>query len=380
MSDRTDFLHPDLEPGELERVERRLRQSLAHEARKMRPGDRLDAILQEAHEVGPATGGTGSRHWLAPVAAAALVAAIAGGAWWATQDTSGTPGPPAGSPSASAPSVTGAPTTAPPTAQTSPTGSTTSGTGATVQAALPAYFVGPIGDTTPTYRLFREFVRGELPRAATDADRVQAALAVAMNAQPYSNTDGYLQPWSGTTVSSVKVTSDTIQVELSGPGAEGFTPEVQRLAVQELVWTAQAALGRGAIPVRFQVAGGVTTLFGSIPTDQLFTRPSADLSWRDLAPIWVTAPTRDQVLPAGTPVTLRGEATVFEATLQWELDRGTTTVGSGTAMATIGAPSRGTYSVDLGRLSAGTYTVRVRSASPKDGTVAAEDSVTFTVR
>jgi len=249
-----------------------------------------------------------------------------------------------------------------------------------VQAALPAYFVGPIGDTPPTYRLFREFVHGELPRAATDADRVQAALAVAMNAQPYSNTDGYLQPWSGTSVSSVKVTSDTIQVELSGPGAEGFMPEVQRLAVQELVWTAQAALGRGAIPVRFQVAGRVPTLFGSIPADQLFTRPSADLSWRDLAPIWVTAPTRDQVFPTGTPVTLRGEATVFEATLQWELDRGTTKVGSGTAMATIGAPSRGTYSVDLGRLTAGTYTVRVRSASPKDGTVAAEDSATFTVR
>jgi hypothetical protein len=379
MSDRTESLHPDLEPAERERVERQLRQSLAQEARRVRPGDRLDAILHGAHEAGPATagGGAGPRHWLAPVAAAALVAAIAGGAWWATQDSGTTPTP-AGPPSASAPSPsTGAtPTSAPATTQ--PTGSATA-TGATVQVALPAYFVGPVGDAAPTYKLFREFVRGPLPQQATDVDRVLASLSLAMDAQPYSNTDGYLQPWSGTRATGATVTSDRIDVELSGPGAEGFTPEVQRLAVQELVWTAQAALGRGAIPVRFEVAGG-SELFGSIPTDQLFTRPSADESWRDLAPIWVTAPARDQVVAARTPVTLEGEATVFEATVQWELDRGGTKVGGGTAMASVGAPSRGTYSVALGRLTAGTYTVRVWAASPKDGSVAAQDSVTFTVR
>jgi hypothetical protein len=235
--------------------------------------------------------------------------------------------------------------------------------------ALPAYFVGPVGDAAPTYKLFREFVRGPLPQQATDVDRVLASLSVAMDAQP----------WSGTRATGARVTSDRIDVELSGPGAEGFTPEVQRLAVQELVWTAQAALGRGAIPVRFQVAGG-GELFGSIATDQLFTRPSADESWRDLAPIWVTAPARDQVVAARTPVTLEGEATVFEATVQWELDRGGAKVGGGTATATVGAPSRGTYSVALGRLTAGTYTVRVWAASPKDGSVAAQDSVTFTVR
>jgi len=382
MSDRTGSLHPDLDPAELERVERHLRQSLAQEARRVRPGDRLDAILHGAHEAGPATvgGGAGPRHWLAPVAAAALVAAIAGGAWWATQESGTTPTP-AGSPSASAPSPSpstdASPTSAPATTQ--PTGSATSAPGATVQVALPAYFVGPVGDAAPTYKLFREFVRAPLPQQATDVDRVLASLSLAMNAQPYSNTDGYLQPWSGTRATGARVTSDRIDIELSGPGAEGFTPEVERLAVQELVWTAQAALGRGAIPVRFEVAGA-GELFGSIPTDQPFTRPSTDESWRDLAPIWVTAPTRDQVVAARTAVTLEGEATVFEATVQWELDRGGSKVGGGTAMATIGAPSRGTYSVALGRLTAGTYTVRVWAASPKDGSVAAEDSVTFTVR
>ena len=48
--------------------------------------------------------------------------------------------------------------------------------------------------------------------------------------------------------------------------------ENKRLAVQELlVWTAQAAIQQ-TLPVRFEVADGSTKLFGSISTDQDFTR------------------------------------------------------------------------------------------------------------
>ena len=67
----------------------------------------------------------------------------------------------------------------------------------TQSVSLPVYFVGPIGDDKPTYKLFREFIRGELPTGATPPRRRKAALGLAINAQPYSNTDGYLQPWSG---------------------------------------------------------------------------------------------------------------------------------------------------------------------------------------
>ena len=398
MSDRTEFLHPDFEPGEFDRIERELRRSLSQEAGRVRPADRLDTILHEARTAGPvtATGGTGTRRWLVPAAAAAVVAAIAGGVWVSNQDPTVVPGPPAGSPSVTVPAPTGTatgsatggatdqPTTAP-TTGSSPSGSSSSPTssavsGATTTVALPAYFVGPIGDSVPTYKLFREFVRTPVPSGAGDSDKVMASVALAMNAQPYSNTDGYLQPWSGTTVTSATVTSGTIAVRLSGPGAEGFTPEVQRLAVQQLVWTAQAAVGRGNIPVRFEVESGQTTLFGSISTDQSFTRPSSAESWKDLAPVWITSPTRDQVLPSGSAVTVKGEATVFEATVSWELTRGTTVVSKGNAMATIGAPGRGQYGFDVGKLSPGTYTVRAYEASAKDGAVAAEDSVTFTVR
>jgi hypothetical protein len=237
-----------------------------------------------------------------------------------------------------------------------------------------------IGDSVPTYKLFREFVRASLPQGASDAARAKAALVQAINAQPYSNTDGYLQPWSGQTIGAVTVTGQKITIDLANAGASGFTAETQRLAVQELVWTAQAAVQKGNLPVQFTVADGSTALFGRFPTAQTYTRPSADQLWKDLAPIWVTAPARDQVLPAAKPVVVQGQAIVFEATVSWELRRGSSTVKAGHTMASVGAPSQGSYSVDLGVLAPGDYTIRVFELSAKDGSVAAEKSVPFTVK
>jgi Immunoglobulin-like domain of bacterial spore germination len=376
MSDRTEFMHPDFEPGEFDQVERALRHALSQEATRMRPTDRLDGILRASREAGPAgaAGGSGTRRWLVPVAAAAAVAAIAGGLWAAGQDQPTQPTPPATSgPSAGH-------TTPPATGSASSTASTTAPTGARAPATLPVYFVGPIGDAKPTYKLFREFVRGSLPKNATDAEKAKAALVLAINAQPYSNTDGYLQPWSGETIGDVIVTPTQIIIALANSGAEGFDAETGRLAVQELVWTAQAAVGKGTIPVTFIVADGSTELFGRYPVSQTYTRPAADQAWVDLAPIWVTTPSRGAVLPASKSVMVTGDASVFEATLAWELRRGATVVKHGTTMAAIGAPGRGPYSISLGKLAAGTYSIRVWEASAKDGSVAAERDVTFSVR
>ncbi|SDP12080.1 Sporulation and spore germination [Pedococcus dokdonensis] len=375
MSDRTDFLHPDYEPGEFDVVERRLRQALARDAEQVRPSARLDTILHKAHELGPesATGGAATRRWLMPLAAAAAVAAIIGGVWWSGQED----GPTVTPPQTNGPSQT-APTTPPATTPTD--GPTTSSPGDTETVSLPVYFVGPIGDATPTYRLFREFVRTPVPVGATAAERVKAALVLATNAQPYSNTDGYLQPWSGQTIGAVTVTQQAIEVQLSTPGAEGFDAETQRLAVQELVWTAQAAAQR-TLPVRFELADGSTTLFGSISTDQDFTRPPSDRLYEDIAPIWVTAPGRDQVLSASKPVVVKGLAIVFEAHVNWQLKRGATQVATGFETASIGAPEQGTYSIALGKLAPGDYSIRVFAMSMEDGDkVAAEKTVSFTVK
>jgi hypothetical protein len=379
MSDRTDFLHPDYEPGEFDQVERRLRQALARDAQQVHPSHRLDTILHEAHEAGPvtATGGSGARRWMMPLAAAAAVAAIIGGVWWSGQDDRTGVTPPVNTGPSVVPTATDLPTTAP----TSPPTSSSTGPVSTESVSLPVYFVGPIGDAEPTYKLFRDFIRGELPTNATPVEKAKAALVLAINAQPYSNTDGYLQPWSGQTIGDVTVKDGLITVHLANAGSPDAVvgEENKRLAVQELVWTAQAALQQ-TLPVRFEVADGSTKLFGSISTDQTFTRPPSDRLYEDVAPIWITSPGRDQVLPAAKPVVVQGLAIVFEANVTYELKRGSTQVKAGHTTASIGAPMQGQYSIDLGKLAAGDYSISVRELSAKDGSVSAEKTVSFSVK
>jgi hypothetical protein len=375
------------EHDDLDHVEGRLRSALHHEAQRVRPPERLDHILAAGRQAGrPQDQRSGHRRWVAPLGAAAAVAAIAGVVWGSTQTGQDDRSP------AAAPSTAVAPSTAPsdgasasgPASSTPSPSSTPASTSApaTRQVAVPAYFVGPVSGDRPVFRLFREFLPASLPAAATDAQKAKAALAQAMDAQRFSNTDGYLQPWSGTTVKAVQVTPQLITVTLSGPGSPGITDkDVARVAVQSLVWTAQAAVGKGTIPVTFVVADGSTTLFGRLPADQRYNRPPSDRSYNDLAPIWVTSPSRDAVLPKGKPVVVKGEATVFEATVSWQLLQGSRVLEQGHTMASVGAPQRGTYSFSLGSLAAGSYGIRVYEVSAADGkTVTAEKRVSFSVK
>lgn len=381
---------PGLHP-ELHHVEHRLRDALHHEAQRVRPAERLDHILATGREArSPEDQRSGHRRWVAPLAAAAAVAAIAGVVWGSTESGQDDRSPAAAPTSVASvgppPSAKGGPAGTASSAASSPGASDTPSAGtsapATRRVAVPAYFVGPVSGDRPVFRLYREFLPATLPVAATDAQKAKAALAQAMDAQRFGNTDGYLQPWSGTTVKAVQVTPQLITVTLSRPGSPGITDkDVARVAVQSLVWTAQAAVGKGAVPVTFTVADGSTKLFGRLPAAQKYNRPPGDRSYDDLAPIWVTSPTRDAVLPKGKPVVVRGEATVFEATVSYQLLRGTTVVEEGHATAGVGAPQRGTYSFSLGGLNSGDWSVRVYEVSAADGTtVTAEKRVSFSVK
>jgi hypothetical protein len=379
-----EFMDRDFQPGEFDLVERQLRRELRSEALRIEPHERLEAILSGARSGARSGDRAGTAHgrpptrsvwgWLTPLAAAAAVAVAAGTLWVATRD-SGQPVPPAGpSPTSSVPMTTTTPSrSASPTSSGSP--SSTAPIGTTL--ALPAYFVRRTGDDGG-FGLYREFVRMSIPSSDREA-KALAAVRLAMNPSRLGDT-GYLRPWSSTRADAVSVTSSRITVTLSGPGASGFPDEVERLAVQELVWTAQAAVGKGTIPVTFRLTDGSTALFGRFPAGNLYNRPPTQEYYRDLAPIWITSPTRGQVIGARSAIRVTGEASVFEATLQWSLVRGTASVGKGTVMATAGAPSRGTWSVDLPPLDPGTYTVSAWWNSPKDGSELDRTAVTFTVR
>ena len=342
-------------------IERQLRESLRRHAERITPRERRTEILAMVHEQTETT--EPRRRWLIPVAAAASVALI-GAIAWGVANTGTQQVPPAG------------------TSTSSTTGTATSNaTAATTQVALPAYFVGASSGTGDTFGLYREFVRTAVPAGATPAQKAKAAVAVAMNAQPFTNFEPYVQPWSGIKVKDLTLTPDLITITLSGPGASGFTPEQTKLAVQELVWTAQAAIGQGTIPVKFVVADGSPKLFGTYATNKTYNRPTKEQQYEDLAPIWILSPERGKVFAAGAPVVANGESCAFEATTQWELKKGGAVVKSGSTMASSGCPIRGTWQVNLGVLTSGDYTFRMFEVSMQDGKgVVAETSKPFTVK
>jgi len=348
-------------------LERRLREVLHREAERIKPHERRTEILAMVHDDEKQIAEP-RRRWLIPGAAAASVALIGAVIWGVSNTGSSQQATPAMT-SASAPAIVSPDATS--------NGSVAS---ATTQVALPAYFVGANTTAGNQFGLYREFIPTAVPVGATPAQKAKAAVAAAMNAQPFTNYEPYIQPWSGTSVTDVMVTRSLITITLSGPGASGFTAAQTKLAVQELVWTAQAAIGQGTTPVKFVVANGSPALFGTYPTTQTYNRPTPDLQYEVLAPIWITTPVRNHLYPAGATVVAAGQSCSFEGTTQWQLKKSTTTVKSGVATASSGCPTRGTWQVKLGVLAAGDYTFRMSEVSMKDGKVVAETSKPFSVK
>ena len=334
-----------------------LRAALRERADVVDPADRLEDVLAAAGTR------TGPRWWLPVGAAAAAVAAVVAGAWLVRG--------PLQDPAPTVPAVTGTslPTPAPsPTGSTEPSPSPTpSDTATAAESVLPVYVVVPEvpGDPGRGYGLARRWLPLTAPE--DDAARVRAAVDASL-AAPVEGVDP--TAWAGVDVGAVTVTTEGVSVEVSAaPRRTGTAAD--DLALAQVGWTAQAVLGKGNLPVTVTTGG---TPLGVV------SRPATDEWYTVLTNVWVTTPTPEERLPAGSPVTVRGQASVFEAALSWQLERDGTVVGSGHVTASAGAPARGDYAIDLGTLPAGGYTVRVRSLSPRDGAVDAEDVVSFTVR
>lgn len=374
-------------------LEARLRAALHAHATRATPGYRLETILSEARAVpGPASRRTGWWAFGALAAAAVLaVALLVPGLLRGTPDAA--PVVPAATPTgSSSPAPTGTEGTPSPTA--SPTGTAeptdspepTDAQGPSADgrpAALPVYFAAHIGSDLRNIRLYREWLNVEdVTRDAPVETRLRAALESALGGSA-PGTDGYLDSWNGVGLDDVTVEDDRITVTLSGPGPSLEDDEWARIGVQQLVWTAQAVVGEGPVPVRFALSDGSDRLLGHLPTDRDYNRPSStDLYYEDLAPIWINSPTRAQVID-GTDVVVSGEATTFEGAFSWELidDASGTVLRSGSGQASAGGPARGTYEIDLGDLETGAYAIRVFELSAADGTtVAAERIIPFTVR
>ena len=389
----------------LRETEASLRRSLGAEAGRIEPDDRLASILTEAHVE---TVGHGTRRWLAPAAAAAAALLLAGTVWAVNRPTGTTPvgGPTVATvatgtssvspttpgttpatttgtspPPSSAPTAGPAPTTVTVGPTGPPTAAPTTGTAppVTTTVTVPVYYLGPVVAGSERLRLFREFVPTAVPAPVTPGGKALAALRLALGSTGAAATTGYASPWIAADPRSVTVGDGRITVALSR-GLSTTPAGGAELAIQQIVWTVQAAVGQGALPVRITVPGD-GELAPGLSSTRTWNRPTDPVEVASiLAPVWVDEPFRGEVVTAGRPLTVKGVASTFEATVEWELLRDGAVVDEGFTTATIGAPGRGTYSFETEALTPGAHVLRVFESSAKDGSVAAEQRVPFTAR
>jgi hypothetical protein len=215
--------------------------------------------------------------------------------------------------------------------------------------------------------------------AASPAGQVQLALDEAVDPAVVDDPD-LSAPWQphDNPLSVRGPTGGVLTIDL--PATEGQaharTAEQARLAAQQLIWTATAAAQDASLGVRLLIDGRPGRLFGALPVGSVMHRTSP--SYQVLGSIWVEAPDEGQQL--SSPVTVRGSACTFEATVAWELKDSTRTVRSGHTTATSGCPVRGSWRVELGPLPAGTYTFRAFEQPASGSGPDRESTRTFSVR
>ncbi len=228
---------------------------------------------------------------------------------------------------------------------------------------VPVYYVG---ETSRGPRLYREFHR------VTTADPLAAAVREAVATQP--GDPDYRTVWPAGTVAATSfdgVGNDgQISIELRNEGADlrqrpaGMSADAAQMAVEQLIYTAQAATQTRA-PVQFLLARQGTadnrtdTVLGVPTSEPLAQGDAADV----LAQVWIIEPSDGAKVTA--PFEVSGLAAAFEANVQWELKQGDKVVKRGFTMAeeccTMAPYS---FKVDA---RPGDYTLVVHDSDPSGG-------------
>ena len=298
------------EPHDLDRdEEQRLRDLLDHATSDVEPAGGLDAI-QSRTKVRTMSG----RPWLfaaaaAVVTTAATVTAVA---------VVGNGGSPSGAPDPG-PAASTTTSAEPPTAEETPSRTEPSPSEPTepvpVEGAVPVYYVGDTGQGPRLYREFHPSIGGE---------PLVQALADAVSRTP--DDPDYRSPWPGGTEVAGSVgtgAGDEIGVAVTSPGSAslhdrpaGMSRAEAEMAVQQLVYTAQAALQSSA-PVQFRLDGDRTDTLLGVPVSEPLARGDQAST---LAQVWIVSPAEGTAVQSGFEVS--GIGAFFEANVAWELRRG----------------------------------------------------------
>ncbi|MGH8888917.1 MAG: Gmad2 immunoglobulin-like domain-containing protein [Acidothermaceae bacterium] len=360
MSDRAGRNGPD-RPGDEtpEETARRLRDALAHEASAVQPSaDGLRVIREKIR-----ADRRGHRAWLRPLAVGTAALATAAVAVIVVvvvkPQTTGDNTHPA--PLASSPPPSSSPVSSPPASPAASAGK---------PHPVTIFYVGKLKD--PQQLLFSQTVTRPWPAAnAFVGDAVTAMLTTT------ADDPDYLSYWpAGTTVRGVSIQNGTeavvdLSTEAGNPDPDALG--MGAISAQQLFYTVHGAAPK-IDSVELRIDGKpVTSLWGSTIADPITAEPA----WQVFSHVWINSPADNAtVAPA---VTIKGDATVFEGTVSWQVLMHGDVLQQGAAQATAGAPEQGTWSVNL-TLTAGTYTIRAFESSAKDGSPTYVDDKVITVQ
>jgi len=357
MSDRPGTFDPDQPDDE---TARRLREVLSHEARAITPSADGLAIIRE--KIRAQRGGR--RSWVRAFqigGAGLATAAIAVIGVVTVQHHTGSNG--------RKPATAASPGVASPAPAPSSVSALASSPVASAPSSYPVwvYYVDKRKD--PQQLLFREITQWtSSPQHTFIKDSVSAMLATAAVDPDYTSY------WpAGTTLLSANIVGGTTAVvDLSSDAANGPTGE-GAISVQQLLYTIIAGAPK-IDGLQLRIAGTpVTSLWGTPMPAIIPVSPSSQV-WGH---VWITAPAENATVASS--VEIKGEATVFEGTVTWQLRSNGGTLKTGSVTADTGAPYRGLWSVTLEGLAPGQYAIRAYETSAKDGSVTFLDDKMFTV-
>ena len=297
------------EPHDLGRdQEQRLRDLLDEATADVEPADALDEIRSRT----PTS--NARRPWLyaaaaAVVATAATVTAVAVVGTGNDPTGNAGPGPAAGTTTAAEQPT---PEDVPTTSEPAPSQTTSEPEPAPVEAAVPVYYVGETGQGPRLYREFHPSIGGE---------SLTQALADAVGRTP--DDPDYRSPWPAGTQATGASTADQIDVDVTSPGGgslhdrpAGMSQDEAEMAVQQLVYTAQAAL-QSTAPVQLMLDGGRTDQVLGVPVSEPLTRGDEAST---LAQVWIISPAEGAQVKS--PFEVSGVGAFFEANVAWELREG----------------------------------------------------------
>lgn len=250
-----------------------------------------------------------------------------------------------------------------PTASSKPSASseepTTSSDPAGKVMTVPVYYVG---ETSRGPRLYREF-----HVVKSHDDKPQAALVEAMTGSP--DDPDYRTDWPGGALvyfgfdgigddGLISISLTTEEVDLHDRPS-GMTEQEASLAIEQLIYTAQAATQTRA-PVQFMLNGGRTDTVLGVPTSEPLAQGQ---DFDVLAMVWIIEPTEGAKVQS--PFKVSGLANAFEANVQWELMQGDAVVDSGFTTARE-CCTLAPYSFKV-NAPPGDYTLVVHDSDPSGG-------------